>query len=66
MDRCFAHEGTGGDQFILLIHVTLTDALAHVLALQLVDGRGGVSGVRVSKSKEKRKQIFFCFLGGSL
>lgn len=51
VDRRIAHEGAGGDQFILLVHVALADALAHVFAAQLVDGCCSVSGVRISRKE---------------
>lgn len=53
MYRGVAHEGTGGDQLVLLVHVALADALAHVLTAQLVDGRGGVGSVRVPRKRKK-------------
>lgn len=55
-----AHEGTGGDQLVLLVHVALADTLAHVLAAQLVDGRGGVSSVGVPKTKGKKEAPMCC------
>lgn len=53
MDRGVAHEGTGGDQLVLLIHVALANALAHVLTAQLVDCCSGVRGVRIPKWQYK-------------
>lgn len=59
-----AHEGAGGDQLVLLVHVALADTLAHVPAAQLVDGRGSVSSVRVPRKRKKEAcQILTSELG---
>lgn len=47
MHGSVTHEGTGCHQLVLLVYVALADALAHVFAAQLVDGRRSVSGVGV-------------------
>lgn len=63
VDRSVAHEGTGGDQLVLLVHVALADTLAHVLTAQLVDGRGSASCVRVPKHKVQitvKSSLAFC------
>lgn len=49
MYRSVAHEGTGGDQLVLLIHVALANTLAHVLAAQLVDCCSSACGVWIPK-----------------
>lgn len=51
VDRSVAHEGAGGDQLVLLVHVALSDARAHMLAAQLVDGWCGVRRVRIPERK---------------
>ena len=51
-----AHEGRGGDQLVLLVHVALADALAHVLAAQLVDGVCSAGGVGVPERTRKKKE----------
>lgn len=49
------HEGRGGDQLVLLIHVALANALAHVFTAQLVDSCSRVCGVWIpSTGKEGR------------
>lgn len=53
VDRSVAHVGTGGDQLVLLIHMALTNALAHVLTAQLVDCCSGVCGVWIPKWQYK-------------
>lgn len=61
MHGSVAHEGAGGHQLVLLVHVALADALAHVLAAQLVYSCGGAGGVRVPKrfflKKGKMREI---------
>lgn len=47
-----AHEGGGGDQLVLLVHVAVADALAHVLAAQLGDGLRRAVGVGVPESDQ--------------
>lgn len=54
VDRCVAHEGTGGNQLVLFVHVALADTFTHVLAPQLVDGCCGVSSVRIPEGQTER------------
>lgn len=56
VDRSAAHEGAGGDQLVLLIHVALTNALADVLTAQLVDRCSRVRGVRIPARKKTEKE----------
>lgn len=52
-----AHVGARGHQLVLLVHVALADALAHVLAAQLVDSCGGAGGVGVPEESPCKR---FC------
>ena len=59
--RSLAHEGRGGDQLVLLVHVALADALTHMLAAQLFDcvcGAGSL-GVPERKRKKRRHHVMF-------
>lgn len=48
-----AHEGAGGDQLVLPIHVALANTLAYVLTAQLVDCCSSACGVRIPKCGTK-------------
>ena len=53
VERRVAHKGAGGDHFVLLVHVALGHARAHVRAAQLGDGGRCVRGVGVSVQRMK-------------
>lgn len=60
MHRSVAHEGTGGDQLVLLIHVALANTLANVLAAQLVDCCSSACGVWIPKWGNKCYSLVKC------
>lgn len=57
VDRSVAHEGACGDQLVLLVHVALADALADVLAAQLVDGFGRARRIWIPEREKKKKEL---------
>lgn len=66
MDGSVTHEGTGGYQLVLLVHVALTDTCAHVFAAQRVDGCCRVSRVWVpgeeNREKQEKESLYYSFL----
>jgi len=56
MNGGIAHEGTGGHQLVLHIHMNLSDVLIYVLAAKLLHGLSSLC-VRPSKRKEKKTRV---------
>lgn len=70
MKRCFAHEGTGGDNLIFLIHMGFINILADVLAAELSDGfsgfwdigKPGITSNNKSQKSLNFLMVWFCLL----
>lgn len=54
MDGGVAHEGTGGHQLVLHIHMNFSDVFVHVLAAEFLHGFSGLC-VRPSARREENK-----------